>query len=141
MPRPDGVLPCVLVFAGLLTACSSSSSPSGWTPPSLTPSPTVTSSPASPQFLVLSTDWQCDQPTTQSPYCAKWRAHGIFKNLGGPGQALVDFTLHAPDGQYAPVCTAVIPQTGSNGISEASCPTLATGYVTTGQLIAAVRYT
>src|ERR1700688_2738425 len=38
---------------------------------------------------------------------------------------LADFVLHAPDGQSAPVCTAVIPQAASDGISEASCPTLA----------------
>ena len=135
------MLDLLLLFAaGLLIACDSSpgASPGGFMPPSpAASSPT----PTPPQFFVLSTDWRCDQPITQSPFCAKWRAHGIFKNLGGPGQALVDFVLHAPDGQSAPVCTAVIPQTDSDGISEASCPTVATGYVTTSQLIAVIRYT
>jgi len=89
----------------------------------------------------LSTDWQCDQPSSEPPGCSKWRAHGIFKDIGGPGQALVQFILLVPDGQSANVCTAVIPQTASDGISEASCPTRATGYVTTGQLQAVIKYT
>jgi hypothetical protein len=84
-----------------------------------------------PSFMVVSTDWVCTQkvtteaipgdPQTAQTHCVTYNAHGVFKNQGAPGSAAVRFTTLDANGQPFPVCTAAIPQTATDGVSEASC--------------------
>ena len=106
------------VAASMLASCGQSNS--NWTPP--TPAPA---------FAVVSTDWVCTQkvtieaipgdPQTALTRCVTYNAHGVFKNQGAPGSAAVRFSTLDANGQPFPVCTAAIPQTATNGVSEASC--------------------
>jgi hypothetical protein len=80
----------------------------------------------SPSWVVVSTDWVCAQQGVGSrpdgsayTYCAIHNAHGVFRNTGPTTSAAVIFTLH--DYPNPVVCTAAIPQTAMNGVSEASC--------------------
>lgn len=87
--------------------------------------------PTGPSFMVVSTDWVCTQkvtieaipgdPQTAQTRCVTYNAHGIFKNHGAPGSAAVRFSTLDANSQPFPVCTAAIPQTATDGVSEASC--------------------
>ena len=52
-------------------------------------------------------------------YCAIYNAHGVFRDAGAATSAAVRFTVH--DFPDLVICTAAIPQTARNGVSEASC--------------------
>jgi hypothetical protein len=87
--------------------------------------------PVAPSFTVVSTDWVCTQkvtteaipgdPQTAQTRCVTYNAHGVFKNQGAPASAAVRFSTLDANGQPFPVCTAAIPQTATDGVSEASC--------------------
>jgi hypothetical protein len=65
-------------------------------------------SPSPPLYLVI------EPPGTAE-------AHGIFKNVGGRGQAVVVF--YTTDGRLHEIsCSVVTPETPPGGLSEASCP-------------------
>ena len=129
-PRRWILFPVIGMCMELVSACGSVS------PGSLPPSPVAASpSPSPPNFEVYTTDWQCATPNPNPPPpCLKWRAHAIVKNYGGKGQALLRFFVVDNSGQYVNLCTAVVPQTPTSGISEASCETNMTGYADVLQL-------
>jgi hypothetical protein len=87
--------------------------------------------PTGPSFTVVSTDWVCTQkvtteaipgdPLTAQTRCVPYNAHGVFKNQGVRGSAAVRFSTLDANGQPFTVCTAAIPQSATDGVSEASC--------------------
>jgi hypothetical protein len=89
------------------------------------PTPCTPSTP----WVVVSTDWVCTEkvtqeaipgdPQTATTRCVTYNANGVFRNTGQPSSAAVRFTVHVFPDQV--ICTAAIPQTATNGVSEASC--------------------
>jgi hypothetical protein len=106
----------LLLGVGFVTACGSFSSP-GWMPPPISPSPS---------WVVLSSDWVCAQMGIGTRpdgnlynYCAIYNAHGVFRNTGPASSAAARFSLHGFPNSV--VCTAAIPPTATDAVSEASC--------------------
>jgi hypothetical protein len=80
----------------------------------------------SSSWVVISTDWVCAQEGVGSrpdgssyTFCAIYKAHGVFRNTGPSSSAAVSFSL--PLYPNPVICTAAIPQTATDGVSEASC--------------------
>jgi hypothetical protein len=80
----------------------------------------------------VTTNWICAQAAvgTAPNDCAVWDAHGVFKNIGGAGSAVVHFEAQDDSGTHE-ACTSAIPETPAGGVVEASCqvPFLITGNI------------
>ncbi len=72
---------------------------------------------ADPNFVVVSTDWQCQVSGGLSDFHEECRPHAIFRNFGHAGSGAV--TLSTLDRSRS--CQTVIPLTAANQIVEAGC--------------------
>ena len=117
----------LLVLAPIALACCATA----------TLSPSAPSSAPAPSFQVVRLEWRwesvtgqpCEGPPPGRTGCVLYRAtgHGIFKNVGARGSALVTFfgfIYNAPGHLGQPTedaCHTVIAETSSNGVAEAAC--------------------
>jgi hypothetical protein len=117
-------------FASLMAIAACSGSPT---------EVSTASTPKPPDFQVVSLDWRservevpCNYPGCISGLHYNQTLHGIFKNVGGRGSAIATFT-GVGDGQPSEECSVPIPDTATNGITEAAC-LIGSGRYSTGKV-------
>ena len=93
-------------------------SPAATRVPTPIPAPVAIPTPTKANFIVVSADWRNCYHSERAQVAPICLGHGVFQNTGGSsGSAAVTFGVPGQDWN----CTAVIPSTPPQGVSEASC--------------------